>query len=319
MITTSGRRPFAAGAAGLALALTVSACGVAFGGSGDLEKTTVTVGALPIVDFAALWFARDKGLFKKQGLNVNISIQSGGATAIPQLAAGTLDFTVTNYVSAIQATQSGSAPLKVLCDAYQLTPGSSGVVVPKDSRIKKPSDLKGKKIAVNTKDNVGQLLVTAGLRAHHVATSPDQFSVLDFPQMSTALDTKSVDAAWVVEPFVTQIKQDGGRMILDVGSRPTANFPIGSYVTSKKFARDDPHTTAAFTTAITQAQAMLAKNEKLVREILPTYATIGTNAANTIKLASYPTGVNKDQTQKVADLMTKYGFLKSHYDVSPML
>lgn len=320
MITVSRRRPFAMGVAGIALALAVSACG---GGgstkSGGLEKTKLTVGALPVVDFAALWVAKDKGLFQKQGLNVDIQIQAGGATAIPKLAAGSLDFSITNYVSAIQATQSATAPLKVLCDAYQLEPGTSGVLVPKDSPIKKPADLKGKKIAVNTKANVGQLLVTAGLQANGVTASPDQFSEVDFPQMASALKTKSVDGAWTVEPFVTQIEEGGGRLVLDTGTGPTAKFPIGSYITTKKFAEDNPKTTAAFTKAITQAQAMVSKDHELVRQTLPTYAKIDKKTAHAIKIATFPTGVNKTQTQKVADLMTKYGFLKSHYDVSPML
>lgn len=317
----SRRRSLAMGALGLALTLTVSACG---GGSdsttsGGLEKSTVTVGALPVVDFAALWVAQDKGLFKKQGLNVKIQIQAGGATAIPKLAAGSLDFSIANYVSAIQATQSGTAPLKVIQDAYQLKPDTSGVLVPKDSPIKKPADLKGKKIALNTKSNVGELLVTAGLKANGVTASPDQFSEIDFPQMANALKTKSVNAAWTVEPFVTQIKQQDGRLVLDTGKGPTADFPIGAYVTTKKFAEENPKTTAAFTKAIQQAQGMVAKDEKLVRTTLPTYSKVDEKAANAIKLATFPTSVDKARTQKVADLMTQYGFLKKHFDVSPML
>jgi len=288
-------------------------------GANGLEKSTVTVGALPVVDFVALWVAKDKGLFKKQGLNVNIQIQSGGATAIPKLAAGGLDFSITNYVSGIQATQSGTAPLKVLCDAYQLEPDTSGVLVPKGSPIKKPADLKGKKIALNTKSNVGELLVTAGLKANGVAASPDQFSEVDFPQMANALKTKSVDAAWTVEPFVTQIKEGGGKLVLDTGTGPTAKFPIGSYVTTKKFSEDNPKTTAAFTKAITEAQSMVAKDDKLVRETLPTYSKVDKKTADAIKIATFPTDVDKARTQKVADLMTQYGFLKQHYDVSPML
>ena len=288
-------------------------------GANGLEKSTVTVGALPVIDFAALWVAKDKGLFKKQGLNVNIQIQSGGATAIPKLAAGSLDFSITNYVSAIQATQSGTAPLKVLSEAYQLKPGTSGVLVPKGSPITKPADLGGKKIAVNTKSNVGELLVTAGLAANGVKARPDQFSEVDFPQMANALSTKSVDAAWTVEPFVTQIKGQGGKLVLDTGTGPTANFPIGSYITTKKFADDNPKTTDAFKKAITEAQAMVAKDEALVRSTLPTYSKVDEKTAKSLKIATFPTGVQKASLQKVADLMTRYGFLKEHYDVSPMI
>ena len=321
MIRISRRRPLAFGALGVALTLTVSACG----GGGDststngLEKSTVTVGALPVVDFAALWIAQQKGLFKKQGLTVKIEVESGGATAVPKLAAGSLDFSFSNYVSAIQATESGTAPLKVIQDAYQLKPDASGVLVPKGSAIKKPADLKGKKIAVNTKGNVGQLLVTAGMDAAGVKPSDSQFSEVDFPQMASALKSKSVDAAWTVEPFVSQIKDKfDGTLVLDTGVGPTKDFPIGAYFATQKFAKDNPNTTKAFTTAISQAQDMAAKDSKLVEKTLPTYSKITPEVAKSIQLSTYPTTTEKARTQKVADLMTKYGFLKKHYDVSSM-
>ncbi|HEY3682931.1 MAG TPA: ABC transporter substrate-binding protein [Streptosporangiaceae bacterium] len=313
--------PLLAGA--LALVLTAAGCGGSGSGSGSangLEKSTVTVGALPVVDFVALWVAKDKGLFKKQGLTVNIQIQSGGATAMPKLAAGSLDFSISNYVSAIQATESGTVPLKVLCDAYQLAPDTSGVLVPKDSPIKSAKDLAGKKIAVNTKANVGQLLVTAGLAQAGVQASGSQFSEVDFPQMVSALKTKSVDGAWTVEPFVTQIEEQlGGRLVLDTAKGTTADFPIGSYLTTQKFAKDNPKTTAAFTKAITAAQKMVAGDEKLVRQTLPSYSKIDAKTASKIKIATFPTSVSQARMQKVADLMTKYGFLKKHFDVKPML
>ena len=323
MMRISRRRPLALGALGVALTLTVAACG---GGGGDstsangLEKSTVTVGALPVVDFVALWVAKQKGLFKKQGLTVNIQVQAGGATAIPKLAAGSLDFSISNYVSAIQATESGTAPLKIIQDAYQLKEDASGVLVPKDSPIKKPADLKGKKIAVNTKANVGQLLVTAGMDAAGVKPSESQFSEVDFPQMASALKSKSVDAAWTVEPFVSQIEDKfDGRLVLDTGTGPTKDFPIGLYVTTQKFAEDNPNTTKAFTKAIVAAQGMVSKDRKLVEQTLPTYSKVTPEVAKSIHLAKFPTTVDKANAQKVADLMTKYGFLKKHFDVTPMV
>lgn len=313
-------RSYLAGALAVAL-VSATGCGGSSSTSGNgLEKSTITVGALPVVDFVALWVAKDKGLFKKQGLNVNIQIQSGGATAVPKLAAGSLDFSIINYVSAIQATESGTVPLKILCDAYQLQPDASGVLVPKDSPIKQAKDLAGKKIAVNTKANVGQLLVTAGLAQAGVKATDAQFSEVDFPQMVSALKTKSVDGAWTVEPFVTQIKEQlGGRLVLDTGQGPTADFPIGSYTTTQKFAKDNPKTTAAFTKAITAAQKMVAGDRKLVEQTLPSYSKIDAKTAAKIKIATFPTTVEQTRTQKVADLMTKYGFLKKHFDVAPML
>lgn len=318
----SKRRSSLAGLLSLTLLVPLAGCGGSddSSGSGGLEKTSVTVGALPVVDFAALWVAKQKGLFKKQGLDVKIEVESGGATAIPKLAAGSLDFSISNYVSAIQSTESGTVPLKILTDAYQLKPGTAGVLVPKGSPIHQPEDLKGKKIAVNTKANVGQLLVSAGLESHGVQPQDKNFSEVDFPQMLGALKSKSVDGAWAVEPFVTQIKKKlGGRIVLDSAAGPTADFPIGLYVTSKKFAEDNPKTTAAFKKAIVKAQSMVSGDRELVEKTLPTYSKIDKKTASLIHIAQYPTSVSQKRAQRVSDLMTRYGFLKKKFDVKPML
>lgn len=307
-------------AAGIVVALGTAACGTAPGAGADLEKTTITVGALPVVDFAALWVAQDKGLFKSAGLNVRLKVLPGGSAAVPELAKGDLDFSMMNYVSAIQATQSGTVPLKIIQDAYQLKPNAAGVLVPDDSTIRRPEDLKGKRIAVNTKANVGQLLVTAGLRTYGVKPTSVTFTAVDFPNMVAALKSHKIDAAWTVEPFVTQIEEQlGGRLILDSARGSTAAFPIGAYVTTATFARRYPRTTAAFKRAVGRASQLIAGNRTLVEKTLPTYAKIDPKTASLIHVSTFAGSVNQQRAQQVADLMTQYGFLGEHFDIKPML
>ena len=309
-------------ASGAALALGAAACGEGATAEvpGDLEKPNITVGALPVVDFAALWVAQQKGLFKRHGLNVKIQVLSGGAAAAAKLASGELDFSINNYVSAIQATESGKLPLKIVQDAYQLNPDAAGVLVPKDSAIHKPQDLKGKKIAVNTLANVGQLLVTAGLQTYGIDAHDVHFKAIDFPKMVPAVQSHSVDAAWTVEPFVTQIEEKlGGRLILDSAKGSTADFPIGVYTASAAFARRNPKTYAAFRDAIAHATRMVAADRSLVEKTLPTYSKIDKKTASLIHLSTYPVSVNQQRAQQVADLMTQYGFLGKHFDIKPML
>ena len=74
----------------------LSACGG--GDSGDsgksangLEKTKINVAGLAVVDDAALYIARDKGLFKAEGLNVNVTTLTQSTQAIPGLLRGSID------------------------------------------------------------------------------------------------------------------------------------------------------------------------------------------------------------------------------------
>lgn len=322
MSFSTDRRTVLAGMAGMAAMLPLAACGGTGEASsgGGLEKSSITVGALPVVDYVGLWVAQQKGLFKKHGLTVKLEVLAGGAVAVPKLAAGSLDFSIINYVSAIQATQTKTAPMKILLDAYQINPGSAAVVVPADSPIKKPQDLQGKKIAVNTKGNVPQLLIEAGLKPYNVTIPDANFSEVELPQVVTALKSHSVDASWVVEPFLTLVEKSlGGRIVLDLAKGPTANFPIGAYTTTQKFAEENPNTTKAFKTSLIEAAKMIADDPGLVKETLPSYAKIDAKTAKLIHIATYPESVSAQRVQQVSDLMTQFGFLKEHFDVKSMV
>lgn len=57
------------------LALGAAACGGGESGGtadGELEKTQLTVGSLPLADYAALYWAEEKGFFEDEGLDVTI-------------------------------------------------------------------------------------------------------------------------------------------------------------------------------------------------------------------------------------------------------
>src|SRR3954451_22618868 len=94
-------------AAAVAVAVTavtaLSACGSGGGTTGSSsngkpEKTDVTVGVLPIADYAAVYWAQDKGFFKKEGLNVTLKPVQAGPIATQNVATGQLDFSISNTI-----------------------------------------------------------------------------------------------------------------------------------------------------------------------------------------------------------------------------
>ncbi|MEU6841134.1 ABC transporter substrate-binding protein [Streptomyces sp. NPDC046716] len=70
-----------------ALALLVAGCADGDAkGSGDARQ--LTVAALPLTDSAALYIARDRGLFTKEGLDVRIQAVQQSIQALPALSKG---------------------------------------------------------------------------------------------------------------------------------------------------------------------------------------------------------------------------------------
>jgi NitT/TauT family transport system substrate-binding protein len=307
-----------------ALALTLTACSSSASkkpssSSTALEKTTITVGMLPIQDAAQLKVAIDKGYFAAEGLTVNMQMLGGGAEAVPKLQSGNLDLAVGAWVPFFQA-KAGGFPLHIVADAFQTASGTHQIIVAKDSPIHSVQDLTGKKMAVNAKHNLATLLVQGTLQPQGVKLDEDKsFVAVPFPNMQAALKNGSVDSAQCVEPFCTLAEQAiGARMIADLGTGPLADFPVGGWVSTESWAKKNPNTEAAFRRAIIKAQKDLTDRQVLA-QVLPTYTTINTQTAAALKAGVYPTSLDAARLQRVADVMKQYGYLDKPIDVKSLV
>jgi NitT/TauT family transport system substrate-binding protein len=286
-----------------------------------LEKSEITVGTMLIGDTAPLQLAISRGLFKAEGLTVKTQTINGGAEAIPRLKGGQLDISVGNYVSFFAAAQKGTLKPKIVAECSQAAPKTHTLLVPKNSPIKTLRDLQGKKIGVNTRRNVSTLMVRSAVKPDGIDLDEDKnFVEVPPPNMEAALKSGSVDAVQAIEPYGTQIQEKlGARMLADMDSGTTADFPIAGWATTEEFAAKNPKTIAAFQRAIVKAQG-LAADRKVVQDILPKYARgIDANVASTMSYVAYPTSLNANRLQRVADVMQQFGIVSQKIDVKPLI
>ncbi|MEW1824515.1 ABC transporter substrate-binding protein [Streptomyces sp. NPDC088196] len=316
--TGTGR--LAAGAAVLALVLV--ACGGgdsgSSGSSGD-GRQKVTVAALPLTDAAALYIARDRGLFVKEGLDVSIQPVQQSIQALPALSKGQVDMIASaNYVTFLQADEQGTLDLRILAEGVRTAPHMMDVLVPKDSPIKTAADLKGKTVAVNILNNIQSLTLDAILDQQG-AGHPD-YRQIAFPQMGPALQKGQVDAVHAVEPFDSAIQGElKARVLLDGGSAPVQSLPISGYVTTGAFAEKHAKAARAFRRAIEAASRIAAQDPAAVRAELPKYTKVTADQAKTINLPAYPATTDAAQLRRLVELMRKQGLLKKPLDPATLL
>ena len=144
-------------------ALTILMLAITSEPSTPQELTKVNVSIIPIIDAAPLFAARTFGYFKEVGLEIDVKPTIGGAQGLTALAAGDVDVVLSNIVSTTLAVHQG---LKIRVIApITLTgaepPDLGGVVVAADSPIKNASELVGKRMAVNARNNIDWLYARA--------------------------------------------------------------------------------------------------------------------------------------------------------------
>ncbi|RSM89667.1 thiamine biosynthesis protein [Kibdelosporangium aridum] len=286
---------------------------------GPLKRAKVTVGVLPIVDAAAVHMAIKKGYFKAEGLEVELKNLAGGAAAIPGMANGELQFAFGNYVSFFAAQSKKVLDITLIADGYQARPHVFMIVAARGSGIARPQDLAGKKIAINTKNNIVELTTRATLEAAGVDMKTVTFVEVPFPDMRTGLERKNFDAAFMVEPFITQAERLAGvTAVADPASGPTNEIPIAGWAASAKFTKENPRTVAAFQRAIVKGQRDCA-NRTDVEDLVTAYANVERQTASLLHLGTWPLTLEPARLQRVADLMKTYGVLTGPLDVKAMI
>lgn len=308
--------------AGAILLLSITACGNDQPESGNgLEKKSITVASLPLLDVVALHIAQERKLFEAEGLEVEIEPVAQSLAALPALKNGQVDVIAGgNYVTFLQAHQQGTMKLRVVAPSSAIAPKFLQLVVLPDAPIRKASDLSGKTVAVNILNNIQSLTFAEVLKANNVDPASVKYRAVQFPLMDKALANRDVDAILTGEPFGTVITTKlPARMVLDAGAGPVAGLPISGYVTTDEWTTKNPRTAAAFQRAIIKGQALAAGDRALVERVLPGYAKVDAATAKNAHLPGYPTTNDVAGLQRLADLMTEQRLLPAPIDVKTVL
>ena len=159
-------------------------------------------------------FGIEKGMFRKQKLEIDLQPTQGGAATIPALVSGDIQIGGSNVVSLLLAS-SKDLPIRAIAGGTVAKAEGEkdfgALLAAKGKDIEQPEDLAGKTIAVNTLNNIAEVVVKAALEKQGVDPESLKLSEVPFPEMAPALDKGSVDAAFNIEPFVTQSVQAGRR------------------------------------------------------------------------------------------------------------
>jgi len=314
--------------AGLLVALSAGCAGGSPEPSG-LEKTNLTVGAVPVADEVGLYIAKDQGLFAAEGLNVTIDSIISSALATTDQNNGTYDITAGNSVSYIQDQVSGQSNLEIVAEGSLMQPDNQALYAMPGSRVTTIKDLRGARIGVNALKNIGTLLISSVLQENGISPSEVHFVAIKtgFPGMMQAMQRHTIDVAWLPEPFGSADSMRYGlREVVDLDQGATTDFPVGWYVVTKAWAKKYPRTLAAFLDALRQGQEIAdtdrAAVERAMQELPPPYKVPAFITA-VMSLETYPLNtapdIDQSRVQRVADAMYQLGMLTQPFQVSSML
>jgi len=293
------------------------------GGGGTPEQPEkVKIGLIPIADVAPVFVGIKQGFFKEQGIELEPQFAAGGAAITPAVISGDFDIGFSNTVSLLIAA-SKDLPVQIISQGVLGGPDDSkpwaDLLVPEDGDIKEPKDLEGKTIAANTLNNICEVTINATLEEKGVDVSKLKYTEIPFPEMVAALEKGRVDAACVVEPFVTQGKGAGMRGIDPFYAGTAPDLTVATYFASREYIEKNPEIVDRFVTAMEKSLQYASEHPDEVRDVLTEYTEIPPEAAKAINLPSWKPELTEDTIQRLSELSQKYGLIEEQPDLNELI
>lgn len=235
--------------------------------------TALRLGYFPNITHATAIVGVERGIFAKHlGVDtLRTRTFNAGPEAVEALLGGAIDATYIGPNPTINAfVKSKGQAIRVISGT---TSGGAALVV--KSEITSPQQLRGKKLASPQLGNTQDVALRYWLAEHGLETDPEGGGdVAILPQENSqtleAFKTGAIDGAWVPEPWVSRLVQEGGgKILVDEASL----WPGGRYVTTHlvvatKFLDEHPQAVRRLLEGQVEANAFVNANPAEAQQVV---------------------------------------------------
>jgi len=214
-------------------------------------EAKVRVGHYPNLTHAQALVGRASGWFESRVQSpIEWKVFNAGPIEMEALLANAIDLGYVGPNPALNAyLRSGGTALKIVAGAAS---GGAALVTRKEANLKSPSDFRGKRVASPELGNTQDVALRHWLKTQGLQPGKDvQVIPIKNPDILTLFQRKELDAAWVPEPWVTRLIQEGGgTLFLDERDLwPDGRFSTAVLVVRAEFLKQHPDLVRQFIAA----------------------------------------------------------------------
>ena len=235
-----------------------------------LGKITISYPAISASQ-AVLWIAKETGMFRKSGLDVDLIYVSGGPRAMAGLLSGQLQIIGTGGNALVAANLQGARDAVLIATTYN----TLIFYLMTQAELKEPKDLKGKTLGVSGHGSLTDFTARYLLKRWGLKVDQDVAirALGGLPEVLAAMKSGVVDGGVLSPPGNLQAQALGFREFADAGSAGLEYAQTG-YATMKPFIRQRRDTVAAFVRALTEAIHYFKTNKQSSLNIIQQYTRV---------------------------------------------
>ena len=287
MKTSFNRRQIAAGLATLPLVSTAAAQSTPQASPTSFEPVEippvelpadaqeVNIGYLPILIYAPIYVALEKGYYAERGLDVRTTPMNSGTDLAVMVSTNDLQIALSGVGPAFWNGIDTGLPLTIIAPGHEEgNPVATPMMVGAESEITSVDQLAGKRVSVNA-PGATEYWLDAALRTGGLTIGDVDLQYLAFPDAVTALASNALDAAMIGEPLATKAVQDGTAKIL-TNDFDVANVQVTAVFSNNDWVDGNTEAASNFVAGYLQACRDLvdAPNDPLNLTIINKYTTV---------------------------------------------
>ena len=222
------------------------------------------------IQFDPVYIMKELDLPRKQGLDVEVLFVPVSSRALQAALAGEIQFLTSGGVANINANATGA-------DFVGLTAtlNTFAFKILGSPDIKKPENLKGKKVAISRLGGASDFSIRYALT--HWGLVPDKdvalLQVGGEPESVLALQNKAVDAAILSEPFSTVATRAGSVLVADL-SQLGVPYTMHGFGVRKSYIRANRDVVVRFMKAYLEGIYLFKTNKELALNVLKKYTRL---------------------------------------------
>jgi NitT/TauT family transport system substrate-binding protein len=276
----------------------------------------------PSVDgFTPAWVAQKLGIFKKYGIDAQLSVASSGAAAAAALSGGSADVSYGNMITVIQA-HGHNIPMQFIVPggvANEQT-GLVHAYVLKESPFVKAADLNGKTLASPALHDLSSAVTMAWIDKN--GGDSKTLRGIEVPASAGVafLQSHRADVVVLSEPAASQAVATGA--VREIGDTLS---PLGGTVMAAGYAVLAPTVSANNETFVRFAQAMheaeiyTNTHPTETAEVLASFSGMTLDQVKKAKRNLYPASLDPKLVQPLIDVCARYGLIPKGFPASEII
>lgn len=250
------------------------------------------------------WVAEEAGLFKKYNLDFHLVFISSSSIVTAALLGGDAEMTLTGGIGNVRAYVQGSTDVVFIGGVKNVMTHS----ILGGGNIKRPEDLKGKRVGVSRIGGNSHYFTTQALRRLNLEPGRD-FTFIQTggePEALAALFGGGIDAAVVTAPADAQGIAQGYRYIV-YGPDLKIPYSATAFVTKRSVVAKRPQVISQFMRAMAEASKLMHTDREFIYKVLGKYLRVTDrkileSSYNTESKALEPRlAINLDSLQAILD------------------